>query len=92
MANLESSSLVKKDNAACAHDAATLGPIEEAKNATYNIYKALDCIHAYIQNEQKPNFSLLCLEAVKCIAHSPMPLRMQSYNMRSLLCHEAVKQ
>jgi hypothetical protein len=45
MANLESSSLVKKDNAACAHDAATLGPIEEAKNATYNIDKLLDCIH-----------------------------------------------
>jgi hypothetical protein len=71
MANLESSSLVKKDNAACAHEAATLGPIEEAKNATYNTYKALDCIHAYIKEEQKPDFSLLCHEAVKHIAHSP---------------------
>jgi hypothetical protein len=65
MANLESSSLVKKDNAACAHDAAPLGPIEEAKNATYNIYKALDCIHAYIQKQQKRH------EAVKHIEHSP---------------------
>jgi hypothetical protein len=32
--SLGSSSLVKKDSAACAHDAATLGPIAEAKNAT----------------------------------------------------------
>ena len=38
MANLGSSSLVKKDNAACAHDAATLGPIAEAKNATYTTF------------------------------------------------------
>ena len=38
MANLGSSSLVKADNAALAHDAAILGPIEEAKNATYRIF------------------------------------------------------
>jgi hypothetical protein len=38
MANLGSSSLVKKDSAACAHDAATLGPIAEAKNATYTSF------------------------------------------------------
>jgi hypothetical protein len=38
ISNLESSSLVKKDNAACAHDAATLGPIAEAKNATYTTF------------------------------------------------------
>jgi hypothetical protein len=38
MANLGSSSLVKKDSAACAHDAATLGPIAEAKNATYTTF------------------------------------------------------
>jgi len=38
MDNLGSSSLVKKDSAACAHDAATLGPIAEAKNATYTTF------------------------------------------------------
>ena len=38
MANLGSSSLVNADNAALAHDAAILGPIAEAKNATYTIF------------------------------------------------------
>jgi hypothetical protein len=38
MANLGSSSRVKADNAALAHDAAILGPIAEAKNATYTIF------------------------------------------------------
>ena len=38
MANLGSSSLVKADNAALAHDAAILGPIEDVKNATCRIF------------------------------------------------------
>lgn len=37
MTNLESSSIVKSDKAALAHDAATLGPIAEAKNPTCTV-------------------------------------------------------
>jgi hypothetical protein len=52
MANLGSSSLVKADNAALAHDAAILGPIAEAKNATYTIFMNSEA--KYTERYHKP--------------------------------------
>jgi hypothetical protein len=55
MANLESSSTVKTDKAALAHDAATLGPIAEAKNPTCTVSPNSKTHNArHIQKAKKP--------------------------------------